>query len=149
MARLQQPRAKYNVAAPADCNLDLPLWQLVRASTAAPTYFPPEDRHPHRRGQPRFVFVDGGVTMYNNPAFQLFLMATVEPYKLGWPTGEDKMLLVSIGTGVSRQRQHQPHAREMNLLYNATFAPVGPHVRGLQRAGLPLPRLRQLSRTAA
>lgn len=22
-------------------NLDLPLWQLIRASTAAPTYFPP------------------------------------------------------------------------------------------------------------
>ena len=26
----------------ADCNTRLPLWQLVRASTAAPTYFPPE-----------------------------------------------------------------------------------------------------------
>ena len=25
-----------------DCNLHLPLWQLVRASTAAPVYFPPE-----------------------------------------------------------------------------------------------------------
>jgi patatin-like phospholipase/acyl hydrolase len=36
------PRAKYNDCARADCNLNLPLWQLVRASTAAPTYFPPD-----------------------------------------------------------------------------------------------------------
>jgi len=40
------PNAKYNDPSRRDagkaCNLDLPLWQLVRASTAAPTYFPPE-----------------------------------------------------------------------------------------------------------
>jgi uncharacterized protein len=34
------PRAKYNDRGRQDCNLDLPLWQLVRASMAAPTYFP-------------------------------------------------------------------------------------------------------------
>ena len=39
--------------------------------------------------------------MYNNPAFQLFLMATLGAYRLGWPTGEDKMLLVSVGTGTA------------------------------------------------
>ena len=36
------PLAKYNQRERRDCNLDLPLWQLVRASTAAPTFFPPE-----------------------------------------------------------------------------------------------------------
>ena len=36
------PFAKYNDAGRDDCNLKFPLWQLVRASTAAPTYFPPE-----------------------------------------------------------------------------------------------------------
>jgi patatin-like phospholipase/acyl hydrolase len=35
------PSAKYNDRNRADCNLLLPLWQLVRASTAAPTYFHP------------------------------------------------------------------------------------------------------------
>src|SRR5262245_65518247 len=35
------PNAKYNDSARPDSNLRLPLWQLVRASTAAPTYFPP------------------------------------------------------------------------------------------------------------
>jgi patatin-like phospholipase/acyl hydrolase len=64
------PHAKYNDTARPDCNLRLPLWQLVRASTAAPTYFPPEVINV---GKQEFVFVDGGVTMYNNPAFQLFL----------------------------------------------------------------------------
>jgi hypothetical protein len=32
------PLAKYNDRARPDCNLKLPLWQLVRASTAAPTF---------------------------------------------------------------------------------------------------------------
>ena len=77
------PHAKYNLRRRAAtegkaCNLDLPLWQLVRASTAAPTYFPPEVID--AGGPSPFLMVDGGVTMYNNPAFLLFLMATIEPY---------------------------------------------------------------------
>ena len=36
------PLAKYNNRAHPDCNLKIPLWKLVRASTAAPVYFPPE-----------------------------------------------------------------------------------------------------------
>jgi uncharacterized protein len=36
------PHAKFNDRGRPDCNLDLPLWQLVRASAAAPVYFPPE-----------------------------------------------------------------------------------------------------------
>ena len=74
------PNAKYNRPDRAFSNLDIPLWQVVRASTAAPTYFPPEVID--IGGGQQFVFVDGGVTMYNNPAFQLFLMATVEAYGL-------------------------------------------------------------------
>ena len=68
------PRARYNAPERTDNNLELPLWQLVRASTAAPTYFPPELI---KVGRHDFVFVDGGVTMYNNPAFQLFLIETL------------------------------------------------------------------------
>ena len=92
------PNAKFNLPGTPGRNSDLALWKLVRANTAAPTYFPPETIKvdPHE-----FVFVDGGVTMYNNPAFQLFLMATTEPYRLCWPTGEEKMLLISVGTGAS------------------------------------------------
>jgi predicted acylesterase/phospholipase RssA len=116
------PQAKYNC--PADrpgCNLQLPLWQVVRGSTAAPTYFPPEQIE---IGNNRFIFVDGGVTMYNNPAFQLFLMATAEPYNLGWQTkSPDDMLLVSIGTGTSPQPNGELDPDQMNLLFNATTIP--------------------------
>jgi predicted acylesterase/phospholipase RssA len=90
------PAAKYNDRASKKCNLDLPLWKLVRASTAAPVYFPPQKLS---MGGASFEFVDGGMTSYNNPAFLLFLMATLPPYKLCWPAGEDRLLLVSVGTG--------------------------------------------------
>jgi hypothetical protein len=115
------PAAKYNDSKLSDCNFDLPLWKLVRASTAAPTYFPPEVIHV---GEREFIFVDGGVTMYNNPAFQLFLMATAEPYNLCWPTGEKDMLLVSIGTGTSVGANANLSPEEMNLLYNAASIPA-------------------------
>src|SRR6185436_16483120 len=66
------PEARYNLPTRDDCNLCIPLWQLVRASTAAPIYFPPEVIQVHPTDPNRsFVFVDGGVTPYNNPAFVL------------------------------------------------------------------------------
>ncbi len=114
------PGAKYNLESRPDCNLRIPLWQLVRASTAAPVYFPPEVV---RVGPKEFIFVDGGITTYNNPAFQLFLMATVEPYNLAWPVGEDRMLLASIGTGTSPDANANLRPSDMNLLYNASSIP--------------------------
>lgn len=114
------PSGKYNLRSRNDCNLDLPLWQLIRASTAAPTYFPPEVV---KIGPKEFIFVDGGITMYNNPAFQAFLMATVEPYNVNWPTGEDKMLVVSVGTGTSPDANKDLKPEAMNLLYNAGSIP--------------------------
>ena len=94
------PNALYNAPNRADCNLQIPLWQLVRASTAAPVYFPPEVLHWDPKDPSKsFVFVDGGVTPYNNPAFLLYRMATAPEYYLNWETGEDKMLIVSVGTG--------------------------------------------------
>src|SRR3954453_10331928 len=120
------PFAKYNDLAHAGCNLKFPLWQLVRASTAAPTYFPPEVID--CGGKP-FVFVDGGITMYNNPAFQMFLMATVDrfwikaPQQRGWDTGTDKMLIISVGTGTSAGENYSLRPEQMNLLFNASAIP--------------------------
>jgi len=95
------PRARYNQPERKDCNLGLPLWQLVRASTAAPTFFPPEvvTFAPGTPDEYQFIFVDGGVTTYNNSAFLAFQMATAAPYRINWPTGTEKMLIVSVGTG--------------------------------------------------
>lgn len=119
------PLAKYNQperrqAPHCDCNLDIPLWQLIRASTAAPVYFPPEVV---TFGSRSFIFVDGGITTYNNPSFQAFLMATVEPYQLMWEAGEDRMLVVSVGTGTSPEANLDLEPSEMNLIYNAGSIP--------------------------
>lgn len=114
------PRAKFNSRDNSDCNLNLPLWQLVRASTAAPVFFPPEVI---RVGDQEFVFVDGGVTVYNNPSFLLFLMATLPPYEVGWATGERNLLLVSVGTGLSNNANLELRPHEMNLLYNLQSLP--------------------------
>jgi hypothetical protein len=114
------PDAKYNDRARPDCNLALPLWKVVRASTAAPSYFPPEvvDIGPRR-----FVFVDGGVTTYNNPAFLAFVTATTGPYNINWKAGDRNMLVVSVGTGDYAREQPDLSPSEMNLLYIAKNTP--------------------------
>jgi hypothetical protein len=118
------PLAKYNRPDRKDCNLKIPLWQLVRASTAAPVYFPPEvlpwDPEDERK---TFVFVDGGVTPYNNPAFLLFRLATQAPYRLNWKTGERDLLLVSVGTGAAPQLESDLLSPSKNHLSNLVGLP--------------------------
>lgn len=118
------PLAKYNRPDRKDCNLKIPLWQLVRASTAAPVYFPPEvlpwDPEDERK---TFVFVDGGVTPYNNPAFLLFRLATQAPYRLNWKTGERDLLLVSVGTGAVPQLDSDLLSPSKNHLSNLVGLP--------------------------
>ncbi len=123
------PGARYNQLTRGDCNLNLPLWQLVRASTAAPTFFPPEvvnfgENAGTQQSKPySFIFVDGGVTAYNNPAFLAFQMVTASPYAINWKTGADKLLIVSVGTGGSSLANAELSAGDMNLIYNATSIP--------------------------
>ena len=94
------PYAKYNDSNRPDDNRNIPLWQLVRASTAAPVFFPPEvvQWDPNDPSK-AFLFEDGGLTPYNNPAFLIARMATHPAYRLGWPTGEQNLLVMSVGTG--------------------------------------------------
>lgn len=81
-------------------NRDMLLREVVRASTAAPTYFDPQDlSFPSSAGLISGQFVDGGVSMHNNPAMLLFLIATLDGFPFHWPTGEHDLLVVSIGTG--------------------------------------------------
>jgi uncharacterized protein len=82
---------------------DYLLWQVLRASSAAPMYFDPqrlqlgkqEDGLEPATGQ----FVDGGAGPYNNPAVQALMTATMPGYRFGWRTGEHQLLLVSVGAG--------------------------------------------------
>ncbi len=94
------PLARYNNKKRPDNNQFIKLYQLIRASTAAPAYFPPETLEWDKKDPSKtFVFVDGGVTPYNNPAFLLYRMATHPSYSLNWQKGEDQLLIVSVGTG--------------------------------------------------
>ena len=68
--------------------------------------------------------MDGGLTVFNNPAFQLFLMATAEPYNLNWSPGQKNMLLVSIGTGRDPNANANLMPNDMNVLYHAGNAPA-------------------------
>lgn len=117
------PYAKYNDTNRDDCNLELPLWQLVRASTAAPTFFPPEVVTLGKQKKYDFVFVDGGVTTYNNPAFLAFQMATASPYKVDWRTGTDRLLVVSVGTGSAAKERRDLEAGDLWLLDHAKNIP--------------------------
>jgi patatin-like phospholipase/acyl hydrolase len=112
--------AEYNRLDRPYPNLALPLWQLIRASAAAPVFFPAEII---QIGDRKFTFVDGGLTSYNNPAFQAFLMATLRAYGLNWPTGEDKLLVVSVGTGFNPNANENLKLSRRHILYNASNAP--------------------------
>src|ERR1700686_3957500 len=105
-------------------NRGLPLWQIVRASSAAPTYFPPHTISvPDDAGQPQeYEFIDGGVSSYNTPSMQVFLEATDPQYQFGWPTGTSQLLLMSLGTGFDVATIPAGKASGYNLLDWARYA---------------------------
>lgn len=112
------PAGRYNQG--DGSNLRLPLWQLIRASAAAPTYFVPEEIE---LGGHTYVFSDGAVTTLNNPALQLVLMATLPAYRLAWPTGVDELLLVSVGNGTSPETLVDVRAADFTMLDHARQVP--------------------------
>lgn len=83
-------------------NRHFKLWELLRASTAAPTMF-----RPKRIGEIRVlqsaVFVDGAISSHNDPALQLLMAATLDGFGLGWPLGAERLLLCSAGTGMYKR----------------------------------------------
>jgi hypothetical protein len=100
------PNARYfkrGTQAKTIANGEYPLWQVVRASTAAPYFFDPETIRIGRGSQGAKPvdgdFVDGGVSPHNNPALQALMSTTMPGYRFGWATGEDQLLVVSVGTG--------------------------------------------------
>ena len=115
------PRARYNDPNLADCNLDIPLWKVVRASTAAPVFFDPEEIV---LGGRRFVFVDGGITPYNNPALIAALTTVLPNYRIGWEPGPDKIRLISVGTLRIASAAFQRTAQQMWLGYHLPSIPT-------------------------
>jgi uncharacterized protein len=82
-------------------NRHFSLAALVRASAAAPYFFAPQPIS-IVSGQPPGMFVDGGVSPFNNPSLALLMHATMKSYGLGWPLGKNNLTFTSIGTGSFR-----------------------------------------------
>jgi uncharacterized protein len=102
---INNPRSIY-WDTPADSsfigNRHYSLANVVRASTAAPHFFDPQEIE---IGQGEVgLFVDGGLTPHNNPSLSLLLAAILPGHKLGWATGPANLTIVSIGAGTFRDR---------------------------------------------
>jgi len=90
---------------------------LVRASTAAPSFFDPQPIE-IVRGDPPFLFVDGGLTAHNDPSLALLMLVQLPAHGIGWPLGPESLSFVSLGTGTFR-----PYA-EAEKLARASAATV-------------------------
>ena len=118
------PRAPYWLDGPThDGNDKYSLATLVRASTAAPHFFDPEPL-PISRDQSG-LFIDGGVTPFNNPSQALFQMATFKAFGITWPTGPERLMIASLGTGTYRPSfvyEEEGVARFAKLAYYALMS---------------------------
>jgi predicted acylesterase/phospholipase RssA len=108
-------------------NASFDLRRFVQASASAPYYLKPIMRTIAKGVTAEFI--DGGVSPHNNPALQLFQMATLKwrepqpkapaearsPFGFGWETGEDKLLVVSVGTGAWRKTTADARLKSLAL----------------------------------
>ncbi len=92
----------------------LNLWEVVKASSSAPTFFPSHSLS-YRNHEKPHAMIDGGV-FANNPS----MIALSEAFSLGWDDSED-ILLVSLGTseeiaqGISAKKGKELGAMEWAL----------------------------------
>ncbi len=126
---MNNPRSKY-WETPADRgflgNRYYRLAQIVRASTAAPHYFDPQEIAIADGVQG--LFVDGGLTPHNNPSLALFLAAYVPSMGLGWAAGPENLTIVSVGAGTFRDRfdtQDLSRAASARLALRAMIQQIG------------------------
>jgi hypothetical protein len=125
-------------------NRHYPLARILRASTAAPHYFAPQ-KIAVAESEPPGWFIDGGVSPYNNPGLALLQVATLRAYRLTWPTGPDKLLMISVGTGGQAPRTPPGRLRRLTSAGLAVRALSGVVADG---QALALTLLQALSRPA-
>ncbi|NOK64444.1 MAG: patatin [Chloroflexi bacterium AL-W] len=91
-----------------DESYNFPMWQVARATTAAPTYFEPLSIE-MENDQDYYALIDGGV-FANNPA----MCGYVEAQRM-YPDASD-MIVVSLGTGNLTRRLSIDDAQNWGLL---------------------------------
>jgi patatin-like phospholipase/acyl hydrolase len=86
-------------------NKNIFLWKAIRASSAAPTYFKPVVIDV---GDWIIApFIDGGVSMANNPALTLLKISVLKSFPFRWKYDEENLAIVSVGTGYSIFNKHR------------------------------------------
>lgn len=98
-------------------NKDIKLWQVIRASAAAPTYFVPQVICVDEKKQEYGTFVDGGISMANNPALGLLMVAALEGYGFKWPMGSNNLKLISVGTGYTKTADSYKKYQRASQIY--------------------------------
>ncbi|MBU2583249.1 MAG: patatin-like phospholipase family protein [Alphaproteobacteria bacterium] len=108
------------------------LRKVAQASASAPYYLDAVDIDisPEERG----LFFDGGASPCNNPSSELFIMTTLRrharsgqrchasPYGFEWSTGADNLFMLSLGTGMWRDRQDVKNFRKQWAVGKAIHA---------------------------
>lgn len=117
------PLAKYNDLALADCNLHLPLTALLDVSRKwhEPAYVSSETIE--LGSGKKYSFTDGMMTLYGNPAFLAWQICTAAPYKINFKPGAANILLVSVGNGKTTDSS-AGYATERTLSHQAEAAAV-------------------------
>lgn len=108
-----------------NANKHLKLWELCRASSAAPSYFKPMKLQP-KDGKGNLIdmtFIDGGVSLANNPAWQLFLVVKVPSFGFNWKVGADQLTITSIGTGNGVPREDADSLAKLRTISWASKIP--------------------------
>ncbi len=119
------PKAPYWDGSKTDRpNGEYKLRHVVRASAAAPAYFDHVDV-PIEIGKEPGAFMDGAVAGLNNPSVAFWLYTTLPGYGLAWPTGADKLLITSVGTGEFRKRYSARQLDRMPAVQSAVFSLAG------------------------
>ena len=62
------------------------------------------------------AFIDGGLSMANNPSLTLLMVATLKGFPFHWPMGADNLLLVSVGTGYLEFKRQVGEIDESTML---------------------------------
>jgi len=98
--------------------------RLLRAASAAPTLFSPQEID-IVEGAAAGVFIDGGISTYNDPALALLRLARLKAFGLEWPLGPDRLFILSLGTGRFRRRLSPAQLRNAPALVTALRALTG------------------------
>lgn len=91
-----------------EANKGILIKDLLRATSAAPSYFRPKKIHVAQNEEA--VFIDGGVSSFNNPALIMFYITTLSNLPYNWKTGRNNLLITSLGTGFKHAKKD---AREL------------------------------------